>query len=151
MFVGTFRHQVDGKGRVAVPAQFRRGLPAGSVMAIGPEGRLMLYPADEWTALEERYRRTSETPAEERRLIRQLFGSAREVELDAQGRILLGPDHRDFAEIRERAVFTGVGNVIEVVGERVWDADVSSLDAASFTELHDRVNQRSTPARPPES
>ena len=150
MFVGTFRHQVDGKGRVAVPAQFRRGLPAGSVVAIGPEGRLMLYPADEWTALEERYRRTSETPAEERRLIRQLFGSAREVELDAQGRILLGPDHRDFAEIRERAVFTGVGNVIEVVGERVWDADVSSLDAASFTELHDRVNQRSTPARPPE-
>ena len=43
------------------------------------------------------------------------------------------------------------GKRIEVVGERVWDADVSSLDAASFTELHDRVNQRSTPARPPES
>ena len=150
MFVGTFRHQVDGKGRVAVPAQFRRGLPAGSVVAIGPEGRLMLYPADEWTSLEERYRRTSETPAEERRLIRQLFGTAREVELDAQGRILLSPEHRGFAEITERAVFTGVGNVIEVVGERVWDADVSSLDATTFTELHDRVNQRGAPARPSE-
>jgi MraZ protein len=149
VFVGTFRHQVDGKGRVAVPAQFRRGLSMGSVVAIGPEGRLMLYPAEEWTALEARYRRTSETPAEERRLIRQLFGSAREVELDAQGRILLSPEHRDFAEIRERAVFTGVGNVIEVVGERVWDAEASALDASSFTDLHDRVNQRGMPTPQP--
>jgi len=146
LFVGTYRHQVDGKGRVAIPAQFRRGLPTGSVVAIGPEGRLMLYPASEWITLEERYRRTSETPAEERRLIRQLFGSAREVELDAQGRVLLTPEHRDFAQIRDRAVFTGVGNVIEVVGEATWDTEVSLLDAESFTQLHDRVNQRgSTP------
>jgi MraZ protein len=146
LFVGTFRHQVDGKGRVAVPAQFRRGLPAGSVVAIGPEGRLMLYPTEEWVALEARYRRTSETPAEERRLIRQLLGSAREVELDAQGRVLLTAEHRDFAQIRDRAVFTGVGNVVEVVGEATWDAEVASLDAASFTELHDRVNQRGSAA-----
>jgi MraZ protein len=149
VFLGTFRHQVDGKGRVAVPAQFRRGLPDGSVIAIGPDERLMMYPADEWTALEQHYRRTSETKVEERRLIRQLFGLAREIELDAQGRLLLAPEHRDFAKIRDRAVFIGIGNMVEVVGEDVWDGETAALDAASFTELHDTVNQRGAAAQPP--
>ena len=148
MFLGAFRHQVDGKGRVAVPAQFRRSLPEGSVIAVGTEGRLVIYPPEEWTALELRYRRTSTTPAEERRLIRVLFGSAREVELDGQGRLLLAPEHRDFAHIGDRAVFTGIGNMVEVVSEETWDAETTGLDAASFTELHDRVNTSGQAAPP---
>jgi len=103
MFVGSYRHRLDSKGRVSVPAQFRRDLPDGSVIAIGPEGRLMVWPPDEWNALEQRYRRTSDTPAEERRLIRLLFGSARRFELDGQGRVLVAPEHRAFAQIRSRS------------------------------------------------
>ena len=148
MFVGTYRHRLDAKGRVSVPAQFRRELPDGSVVAIGPEGRLMIWPPDEWRALEARYRRTSETDAEERRLIRLLFGSARMFELDAQGRMLLAPEHREFAQVRDTAVFTGVSNAVEVVGEEAWNADIGRLDAAAFTELHDFVNQRGTSAEP---
>jgi len=142
VFVGSYRHRLDAKGRVSVPAQFRRDLPDGSVVAIGTEGRLIVWPPDEWQALEQRYRRTSGTAAEERRLIRQLFGSARPFELDGQGRLLIAPDHRSFAQISETAVFTGVGNAVEIVGEELWDADAGSLDPAAFTELHDRVNQR---------
>lgn len=142
MFVGSYRHRLDAKGRVSVPAQFRRDLPDGSVVAIGPEGRLMVWPPDEWRALEQRYRLTSDTPAEERGLIRLLFGSARIFDLDGQGRMLLAPEHRSFAQIRDTAVFAGVGNVVEIVGEEVWDADGGRLDPAAFTDLHDRVNQR---------
>jgi MraZ protein len=130
-----------------VPAQFRRELPEGSIIAVGPEGRLMIWPPDEWRALEQRYRRTSETPAEERTLIRALFGSARNFEMDGQGRTLVDPQHRIFAQIRDTAVFTGVGNVVEIVGEELWDAEIGTLDPASFTELHDRVNRRA--AEPP--
>lgn len=149
MFVGSYRHRLDPKGRVSVPAQFRRELAEGGVVAVGTEARLVIWPPEEWRALEARYRRTSDTPAEERRLIRQLFGSARQLDLDAQGRMLLAPEHRDFARIRDAAVFTGVGNVVEVVGEEVWDADAGRLDPDAFTELHDRVNRRTAPAEPP--
>lgn len=149
MFVGSYRHRLDSKGRVALPASFRRDLPAGSVVAIGPEGRLMVYPPEEWSSLEQRYRRTSETPAEERRLIRLVFGTARTLEVDGQGRILLAQEHRDFAQIGDTAVFTGVGNVVEVVGEEVWDADAGRLDPAAFTELHDLVNRSGAAAQSP--
>ena len=149
MFVGSYRHRLDAKGRVSVPAQFRRELPDGSVVAIGPDGRLMIWPPEEWRALEARYRLTTSTRAEERQLIRLTFGSARNFELDAQGRMLIVPEHRVFAQVTDTAVFTGVGNAVEIVGEEVWDADTGRLDAEAFTHLHDLVNQRGRSAPGP--
>ena len=139
MFIGSYRHQVDSKGRVAVPAQLRKGLPPGSVVAIGAEGRLVIRPPDEWSSMEQRFRLTAETPAEERRYLRALYASAREVELDGQGRLLLSDEHRRWAGIGERAVFVGLGNVVEVVGEDTWDRENADLDPAAFTALGDRV------------
>ena len=139
MFIGSYRHGVDAKGRVAVPAQFRKGLPPGSVVSIGAEGRLVIRPPEEWTAVEQRFRLTSDTPADERRYLRALYASAREVELDAQGRLLLIDEHRRWAGISERAVFVGLGNCVEIVGEDVWDRENADLDPTAFTALGDRV------------
>jgi MraZ protein len=145
VFVGSYRHQVDSKGRVAVPAQFRRGLPPGSVVAYGPEGRLVIRDPEEWAALEREHRLTAETPQELRRFLRHLFASARPVELDAQGRVLLDAEHRRFAAIEDRAVFVGLGTCVEVVGEKVWDAEHGDLTPESFTALNDTVFARSGP------
>jgi MraZ protein len=141
VFIGSYRHQVDSKGRVAVPAQLRKGLPPGSVVAIGAEGRLVIRPPDEWSSMEQRFRLTADTPAEERRYLRALYASAREVELDAQGRLLLIDEHRRWAGVGDRAVFVGLGNVVEVVGEETWERENADLDPAAFTALGDRVSR----------
>jgi MraZ protein len=149
MFYGTFRHAVDSKGRVALPAQFRRDL-GGAVIAPGAENRLVIRPAAEWQEYEQRFRLTADSSAEQRRYMRHLYAGAREVEVDAQGRILLSPEHRSFARIDDRAVFVGVSNVVEVVGEAMWDAETDGLDPQTFTELGDRVSSpRSTRAGEP--
>ena len=139
MFLGNFRHQLDSKGRVAVPAQYRKDLGPGSVVGVGPDDRLMIWPADEWRDVSERFRRTATTPAEERQYIRQLFANARELELDGQGRMLLSPEHRAFAGITDTAVFVGVGSCVEVTSPGRWDQDNGSLTSGDFTALHDRV------------
>jgi MraZ protein len=144
VFYGTFRHAVDSKGRVALPAQFRRDL-GGAVIAPGAENRLVIRPASEWEAYEQRFRLTAESSAEERLYMRHLYAGAREVEVDAQGRLLLTPEHRGFARIEDRAVFIGVSNVVEVVGEGVWDTERSGLDPATFTQLGDRVGRPGSP------
>jgi MraZ protein len=141
VFIGSYRHGVDAKGRVAVPAQLRKGLPPGSVVSIGAEGRLVIRPPEEWTAVEERFRLTSDTPADERRYLRALYASAREVELDAQGRLLLIDEHRRWAAIGDRAVFVGLGNCVEIVGEDVWDRENADLDPTAFTALGDQVTR----------
>jgi len=150
VFLGHFRHNLDAKGRVAVPAQFRRGLPEGSVVAHGPEGRLVIRPPDEWAALERNHRLTAESPLMERSYFRLLYSSARPLELDAQGRMLIDAEHRRWAEITDRAVFVGLGACVEVIGEALWDAEVAGIDQAAFTALHDAVLARSAsgPASP---
>lgn len=145
MFLGSYRHQVDSKGRVAVPAQFRRGLPAGSVLARGPEGRLVIRDPAEWAALGRELSMRAQSGEEERRFVRALWSSAREVELDAQGRLLIAEEHRRWAQITDAAVFVGVGTSVEVVGSDVWEAETADLDAAAFTALNDRVIARPEP------
>ncbi len=147
MFLGFYRHTVDAKGRVAVPAAFRRELTQGSIVTIGAEGRLVIRPLDEWQQLQQQFRLTSDTPPDERRFIRYLFANARELELDAQGRLLLTPEQRQFASITDRAVFVGLGNVVELVGEAMWEQEMSDFGPDQFTSLNDTVQQHADTAQ----
>ena len=140
MFYGLFRHAVDAKGRVAIPAQYRRDL-TGAVIAPGSEGRLVIRPAAEWSAYVDRFQLTPSSTPEQRSFMRRVFAGARELELDGQGRILLTSDHRRFAGITDRAVFVGLSNVVELTGEQTWDAEEAGNTPESFTELGDRVGR----------
>jgi MraZ protein len=144
MFYGHFRHAVDNKGRVALPAQFRRDL-AGAVIAPGAENRLVILPEADWQEYAQNFRLTVQSHPDKRLLMRHLYAGARPLDTDSQGRILLAADHREFARIGDRAVFVGVSNAVEIVGEEVWDAESNGLDPHAFTELLDRVGNPTAP------
>ena len=149
MFLGQFRHSVDNKGRVAVPAQFRRELAVGAVIAPGSEGRVVIWPTEAWEAYVQRFQMSAPTGPDMRLFMRQLYANSRPVELDAQGRLLLIPEHRRFAGIGDRAVFVGMGDCVELVGEEVWNEEASKLSPQLFTDLADRINrQGGTPPAP---
>ena len=142
MLIGSYRHQVDAKGRVAVPSSLRKDLPLGSVIAKGMEGRLVIRPPEEWEKVAGHFELRSDTTKAERDFMRRLYASAREVELDAQGRLLLDADHRRWAAITDRALFVGLGNCVEVVGEEIWDGEEAGFDQAAYTALGDSVSVR---------
>jgi MraZ protein len=141
MFLGTYRHAVDPKGRIAIPARFREQLPSGTIISKGPEGCLQVYPPDEWARVQSGMRISATTPAEERQLRRMLFGSARECEFDAQGRIVLSADHRSYAGIDAAAVVVGVNNLIEIWNEQAWRR-IGDAAADEYTRIQDRVAER---------
>ena len=147
-FCGTFRHRIDEKGRVAVPAQLRRFLPEGSVVTPGPETRLMIWPHAEWTAQIDRFLRTAETPAQERRFMRLLNASSSPFDVDAQGRLLLSAQQRTFAQIVDQVVFVGVGTGVEVIADELWQSEQADLSPDEFTQVWDLVHQRGTSASP---
>ena len=124
-----------------MPALLRRGLPEGSVVARGPDHRLVVWPPQEWQKEQDRYRRTAESPSQQRRFLRQLSGHAFPFEVDAQGRLLLTAAQRTWAGIDDMAVFTGMGTGVEIVGEQLWNADQLDLDQDEFTQLHDLVHR----------
>jgi MraZ protein len=134
--VGSYRHGVDAKGRVALPARLRGSLPEGSVLARGTEHRLVIWPRAEWDEMNARMR-TRLTSAALRNWERHHSAHARLLELDAQGRMLIDAENRRWAEIGERCVFVGLGNRVELVGEAIWDADEATMDPDRFSELYD--------------
>ena len=141
MFLGTYRHTVDAKGRLAIPARFREQLPSGSIVSKGPDGCLQVFSPDEWSKERTALELSSTSPAEERRLTRMRFGAARECEFDAQGRIVLSSDQRAYAGIGNVAWIVGVNNLIEIWNDEGWRR-IGEATPDEYTRIQDQVAER---------
>ena len=140
-FRGQFEHSVDAKGRVAIPAQFRRDLGGGAVISVGPGGRLVIWPTDDaWQAHRRGFRLTGGSPADQRDLLSFIQSRTWDIELDGQGRLLLSSVHREFAGIRDRATFIGMEDHIEVQAAERWERSSEKFTEERFTALYDLVN-----------
>jgi MraZ protein len=126
---------VDVKGRVAMPARYRQSLldASGGQMVITAsfERCLLLYPLPTWLEIERKLMALSDVHAQSARLKRLLVGHATEVEMDKQGRLLLPPVLRDFAQLSREAMLVGRINGFELWDETAWNAQRDEFLAAS--------------------
>ena len=96
MFMGTYDHSIDTKGRVIVPAKFRETLGDSFVVTLGLDGCLFVYPNEEW---EDFVRQLKELPGskEARKLQRYFMAGAAPCDVDKQGRVLIPSNLREKA------------------------------------------------------
>lgn len=120
LFISSSTHKVDKKGRVSIPATFRKVLDredeAGVVL--GPTlreqpcvegygyGRLeqLAGQLDQLNPLSEEYEA----------LAGQVLGRAKLVSLDPEGRIVLPAEFIERAQIEGEAVFVGLGKTFQI-------------------------------------
>ena len=139
MFTGTYRVRLDEKGRLAIPAGFRKQLPEGSYVSVSQDNVLAIYPPDLWAALAEQLRSPLPGP-EQRAMSRTLYSLSESFEPDGQGRIILRPEQRKLTGIESPStvVVAGNGTRVEIWPEDRWDS--YSADAQGrFTEFADKV------------
>jgi MraZ protein len=137
-FLGEFRHAIDDKGRLTLPARFREGLGEEAVVTKGLDRCLFLYPMREWAALEARLHELPGTERDVRAFVRLLFAGAAECRPDGQGRVLLPTPLREYAGLGREAVVVGVSRRIEIWQPEAWERYVREADA-SFPEIAQRV------------
>ena len=101
MFMGEYNHTVDPKGRLIIPAKFREQLGDEFVVTKGLDGCLFVYTKEEWHNIEEKFRGISMTSKDARKFSRFFFAGAAALELDKQGRILLPPVLREYADLQK--------------------------------------------------
>ena len=118
MFMGEYNHTIDTKGRLIIPSKFREALGDGFVVTKGLDGCLFVYDNAEWTAFEEKLKALPMTNKESRKFVRFFLAGAAEVEVDKQGRILLPPVLREYANLTKDVVLVGVLSRVEI-----WDKD----------------------------
>ena len=120
MFLGEFKHSIDPKGRMAIPAKFRSQLDGGAVITRGLDHCLFVFPQKEWELLAQKLISLPLAQSGSRAFVRLMLSGAGDVEFDTQGRILI-PEHlRAYARLEKNAVVTGLYNRIEVWNESEW-------------------------------
>lgn len=128
MFLGRFGHNLDAKGRLAIPAKFRGELAAGLVVTRGIDRCLSVYPLAAWLTLAERVSALSISDPDARQFKRMVFAEAMDEELDGQGRIVLPPELRRYAGIDREAVVVGVNTYIEIWDPARWAGQSATVE-----------------------
>jgi len=137
VFVGTFEHTLDGKGRIVLPATFRNEL-AGRGIVSQYENCLGVWTIDGFGEVARRLQDKVREGLTTHNAVRAFAANAVQVEPDTQGRILLPPRLREFAALDKDAVIIGAIDRIEIWNAERWqvvssEADESLLSAV--TEL----------------
>jgi MraZ protein len=131
VFKGTYRHRIDAKGRLPVPAAFRRALgeaSGASVVVTLLDQCLAAYPSEEWARLEKQLARLPPFSGPAKAVTRLVASRAVDCDLDVQGRVLLPSHLRAAAGLGREAVVIGVLNRFEVWAPERWDAFVSESE-----------------------
>lgn len=131
MFKGTYRYKIDPKGRLPVPAAFRRALVeagADHVIVTLLDQCLAAYPPSDWQRLEAQLSRLPAFSKPVKAMTRLLASRAVDCDLDGQGRILLPPSLRQAAGLAREAVVIGVLNRFEVWNPEIWESFLRDSD-----------------------
>ncbi len=130
-FRGVSNLSLDAKGRIVLPARYRERLAefchSQLVVTIDTDQPcLLIYPLPEWELIEEKIEALPSFNPTTRRIQRLLIGHATEVEVDANGRMLLSNPLRDYAQLGKKVVLIGQGKKFELWDETLWNERMES-------------------------
>ena len=127
MFLGQYRHNIDSKGRLTIPARFRELLSDGAYIAQGFEQNLIVLKTPTFEFISQKVNQLSMTDQTARELKRLLFSTAEYVTPDKNGRILIPQFLRDVAGLDHEAVVVGVGEYFELWSPEPWENELGKL------------------------
>ena len=114
MFQGEYQHGLDTKGRLILPVRIREELGTQFVLTKGLDGCLFIFTPSAWMDFSDKLNQLPTSSKEDRKLKRYFIGSSIECETDKQGRFLIPPVLRNFAEIDKEVTILGVSDKIEI-------------------------------------
>ena len=133
MFIGEYNHNLDSKGRLAVPAKFRALLEGGAVVTRGLDNCLFLYPKKQWNVLVEKLSRLPISQAKARAFSRHMLSGAMEIDFDNQGRVTLPEFLRKFAGLKKKVIVAGLYDRLEIWDEETWQYYKAGTEKESST------------------
>ena len=119
-FLGNIEAKTDAKGRVFLPATFRKVLQSGGeevlVMRKDVHQRcLVLYPESVWNRkMDALLEKINEWDDVGQQVLRQYVSDAEVLSLDGNGRFLIPKRYLQMADIDQTVRFIGMNDVIEI-------------------------------------
>jgi len=136
MLIGEYRHTIDDKNRLSLPAKFRKEMGKTVVVTPGLDSCLFVFTAKSWENLSASLSDSSVLSADRRQLNRYLLGGATEVPVDGAGRMLLSEHLREWGKLQSKVVVIGVRDRVEIWDESLWQTyrDNAAKNAEAVAE-----------------
>lgn len=137
-FLGNIEAKADAKGRIFLPAVFRKVLQGAQEECLVirrdvHQPCLVLYPESVWNEQMDALRaRLNRWNAQHQQIFRQFVSDAEKVELDGNGRFLMSRRMMQMAEITQGVRFIGMGDTIEIWAAK--EEGSAFMDAADFSK-----------------
>ena len=146
-FTGEFNYTIDTKGRLNIPAKFRKALdPINDrtfVLTRGFDNCLLLYPVDEWQKVEEQLSILSSIRNRHRNFVRSVVRYATYVQFDSQGRVQIPESLLKHANIQKDVSIIGMIKKIEIwAPTELSDYESKNIlrDEENFEDLANDIN-----------
>lgn len=126
-FLGNIEAKADVKGRLIIPALYRKQLEKMGESALifrldAVNHCLKFYPETVWEELDKEFSsKLNLWDQKDLLLYRQFTASVDTVDIDANGRILLQKKYADAIGLGADALFVGVGNYFEIWDKKAFD------------------------------
>ncbi|MES9833716.1 MAG: division/cell wall cluster transcriptional repressor MraZ [Candidatus Thiodiazotropha sp. 6PLUC2] len=140
MFRGISSLNLDAKGRLAIPTRYREQLvdvcASELVITADKDHCLLIYPKPTWLEIEKKLMTMPTFDDAARNLQRLYIGSATEIDMDGQGRILLPQELRGFAGLDKKVALVGQINKFELWDEETYKSKQETwLQKVDLTDL----------------
>ena len=140
MLLGEYKHNLDTKGRVAIPAKFRDKFISGAIVTRGLDRCLFVFGKAEWETLAQKIISLPLAQSDSRAFARLMLSGATDVELDSQGRILLPDSLRSYAGLKKEIVVTGMYTRVELWDADTWNAYKTKTEGAA-DEIAEKLSE----------
>lgn len=120
MFIGEYHFNIDEKGRLFIPSDFRKDLGEEIIINRGIEKCLYVYPIGEWEIIVKKLSTLSFTKRTNREFNRMFLSGAYKREIDTKGRINIDKILIDYATLKRECVILGVGERLEIWDKEEW-------------------------------
>ena len=138
-FLGSYLHQLDDKGRVSLPASFRReAADQRFVLIQAYPPALSLYPETSWLEVEERMRDLLQHNPDARMWVADMMSNAVEVSPDAQGRILIPARLKEAAELEGQVQLVGMIDKVDIWNPATFEQARTS-EAGNFQKFAGKI------------
>jgi MraZ protein len=142
MFYGEYKHGIDRKGRLILPAKFRDICKEYQierfVITRGLDKCIFMFTEDEWRIQEQKFKSMSFTKQETRSFNRMFFSGAVDTAPDKQGRFIIPQYLKDYANIKRETILIGVSNRIEIWDKKSWQ-EFYENSSGSFEQIAENM------------
>ena len=143
MFRGNSPARIDEKGRLKVPADFKRHIDekyGAEFYITSRDGKVAeIYPVEEWRKIEDKLAKLSNFNPSKKKFLNKVNYYGQMVEMDAQGRLLMPQILREAAGIRGDVAVYGNLTYLEVrnleVSKQLAEEQFTTEDEKTLDEL----------------